>query len=636
MRHRAKYFFVIVAFIAAAHAQTAVNRISIGSALRDSSGAAIRFERNVNTYLWNANAHYLYDDDDLFIAVSDRFTSSFIRSQFRSFRDEQNFSFSTAKKTSSLFSIAGEAQSFVLSDNQTLGNSNAGIHTGAVGLSYRPSSWISFTPMIGMRYDKQQLERDAGPNYRLIGAVDSLDMSGYRTRALGHINHSELGNRTFKNNAAEMSIATEFTPGSTDSLRVRWLQNRNDFYIPADNAVVRKFGISSNIRSRSENLYGVQNILRYDVGSRLATEIAVNLESRSIANSFLYKDLSISADSIPFNTSVQELRLEGGVNLRYYSSSTMATVGIFLAERDEKHQIQRIDGVDNIAQDKRSRLESRLDNTALRSTLQAGIYRDWTTADRTSFNGSISVLQYDTPDSVNTDDRDELLISLSGQQEHRFSEFFTGAVTAEVTLAHMVYLKREKSANNNWNRIFRLMPELRYAPSEKFRMYNAFEVLANYTVFDFESVIPSIKSYSYRQVAFLDSTSYDMSKRVGIDIFAHIRVFERGELRWQEFAERPLQRIEEVTFSPQLRYSFEERWYFAIGFRSFAQKRFRYTNNVRQYESTFLSAGPTTAIQIRLSAHSFVEVRGWKEFQRISGGKIIEFSNVTMNVRYFL
>jgi hypothetical protein len=160
-------------------------------------------------------------------------------------------------------------------------------------------------------------------------------------------------------------------------------------------------------------------------------------------------------------------------------------------------------------------------------------------------------------------------------------------------------------------------------------------VLANYTVFDFESVIPTVKSYSYRQVAFLDSTSYDMSRRVGMDLYAHVRVFERGEFRWAEFSERPLQRIEEVTFSPQMRYAFDERWYFAIGFRSFAQKRFRYTNNVRQYESTLLSAGPTTAIRIRLSPHSSVEVRGWKEFQRQSGGRIVEFSNMTMNVRYY-
>ncbi len=179
------------------------------------------------------------------------------------------------------------------------------------------------------------------------------------------------------------------------------------------------------------------------------------------------------------------------------------------------------------------------------------------------------------------------------------------------------------------------MPELTYRPNRSFRMVNTFEVLANYTVFDFESVIPAVKSYSYRQVAFLDSTSYDMTERVGIDLFGYVRIFERGELRWTGFAERPLQRIEEVTFSPQLRYSDRERWMFAVGFRSFAQKRFTYAGSQRKFESTFLSAGPTTQITFRLSHGSTVEIRGWKEYQRQAGGVIREFSNMTMNVRYY-
>lgn len=244
-------------------------------------------------------------------------------------------------------------------------------------------------------------------------------------------------------------------------------------------------------------------------------------------------------------------------------------------------------------------------------------------------------MQYDTPDTTNTDDRDEMLINASLSETHRFSTVFTATVTLEATLAHLVYLHREKSANNNWNRIIRLSPELRYNPSEYFRMYNRFEVSANYTVFDFELFIPSVKSYSYRQIAFLDSTSYDMTKHVGIDLFAHVRVFERGEFQWKDFSERPLQRIEEVTFSPQIRYSFNKEWYCAVGFRSFAQKRFKYTNNIRQFENTFLSAGPTTSIAIRLSSQSLVEVRGWKEYQRQTGGTIREFSNMTMNVRYY-
>ena len=123
-----KNFIVSIVFIVisvSAFAQTDVHRFL--RALPDSNNAAIRFERNVNTYLWNANAQYRYNDSDFFLNISNTFTSSFIRSRFRSFRDEQNFSLSTSKKITSQISTAVEAQSFVLSDNQTLGNSNAGI-----------------------------------------------------------------------------------------------------------------------------------------------------------------------------------------------------------------------------------------------------------------------------------------------------------------------------------------------------------------------------------------------------------------------------------------------------------------------------------------------------------------------------
>ncbi|MEI7905714.1 MAG: hypothetical protein WCI84_00005, partial [Bacteroidota bacterium] len=449
-----------------------------------------------------------------------------------------------------------------------------------------------------------------------------------------HLNQSDLGRRYFKNDSAGVNIATQFAQGSTDSVRVHWIRNQSEFFITAADTVKSVFGVSSNIRSRSEQLYGVENILVYDVGEGLGTELTVNVESRSIKNAFRYNVLS-DPSSVSFNTAVNEFNIEGGMKINYAMQSTLASLGFRIAERDEKHRIEKINGIDNNVQDSRARQESRLDNTAFRTMVSVNVFSDISPADQVLFLSSASILRYDTPDTVNTDDRDELLVNISLKETHRFSSVFSASLTAEATIAHLVYLLRDKSANNNWNRIFRLTPDMSYRPSENFRMFNAFEVLANYTVFDFESLIPSVKSYSYRQVAFLDSTSYDMTKRVGLDVVAYVRVFERGELRWQEFSERPLQRIEEVTFSPQFRYSIDGRWYFAFGFRSFAQKKFKYVNNTRQFESTFLSAGPTTSIAIHLSPISLVEIRGWKEFQHQSGGRVQEYSNMSMNVRYY-
>lgn len=615
-----------------AHSQSGFHRSALASP--DSNIAALRFERNVNTYLWTAESRYRYLDQDLYVNVADRFTSSYIRSLSSSFRDDQSFALSLSQRLSGPYSIAVETQSFILSDNQTVGSSNAGIHSAAAGISYQPDHLLTVTPMIGMRFDKQQREKDGGVNYRLYGNADELELGDYRGSVGGHLNQSAMGKRYFTKDSVGVSIATKFSENASDSIRVQWQNDRNDFYVAAPETVQKVFGVPSNIRSRVEERYSIQNNLSYDIGGGFGTELIVAVDSRTIKNAFQYKVLS-DLSSISFDTDVREFRLDGQWRMNYLSSGTLMSLSFNIGEKDEKHLLKKIDGVDVNFQENRSRQESRLDNTAFRNMINAYLFTELSPADQMMFSGSVSILRYDTPDTVNTDDRDELLISLSLKGTHRFSPVFSASLTAEATNAHLVYLFSEKSANNNWNRIFRLVPEMTYHPSPNFRMFNAFEVLANYTVFDFESVIPDVRSYSYRQVAFLDSTSYDVTERVGCDLTAYVRFFERGELHWKEFSERPLQRIEEVTFSPQVRYSSDGRWFFAVGFRSFAQKKFKYVNNVRQFESTFLSAGPTTSVSLRLSASSGVEIRGWKEFQRQTDGAIREYSNMTMNVRYY-
>ncbi|NUN70399.1 MAG: hypothetical protein HUU02_11880 [Bacteroidetes bacterium] len=599
----------------------------------DTNSAALRFERNVNTYLWNTRASYRYSDPLLQFGVKDNFTSNYIRGQSSSFRDEHTIAVNLLRSFSGPVGAAADIRSFSLSDRQTFGSSSAGIHAAALGLTVQPAPNISFTPMAGFRLDDQQGHRDNGLNLRFYVRGDSIETGEYRAAFDAQYNESDLGPRRHKNDHAVVRFATEFGEGAVDSDVVRWSLNRNDFYVPADSAVLREFGSGSNIRSRSEQVWGVMNTIAYQVTGRWFTLLGVDVESRTIDNAFRYKPLSV-LPSIPFNTGVREFRIDGSAAVEYRSAPADLRLGFQMGERNEQHVLERIVGVNDQFQTERAQQESRLDNVAFRTALSGMVLARVTQDDLLSFSGSASLLQYDTPDTLNTDDRDELLVTLSLRNVHRFSEVLTAAVTVEATAAHIVYLSRLKSANNNWNRIIRLAPEVTYRPSDRFRMYNAFEVQANYTVFDFESRIPSVKSYSYRQVAFLDSTSYDMTERVGGDLTAYVRVFERGELRWSEFAERPLQRIEEVTVSPQLRFTPDRVWSFSAGFRSFAQKRFSYVNNRRTYESTFISAGPTTAVTARISSFSSLEVRGWKEFQRLSGGTIREYSNVSLNIRY--
>ena len=152
--------FLVIVIVVSAYSQTGFHRPA--RIVLDSNIAALRFERNVNTYLWTAETRYRLDDSDLFVSISDRFTSSYIKSISSSFRDDQSFSLAVSKNLAGPFAAVVEAQSYILSDNQTVGSSNAGIHSGAAGISYQPVTSLTITPMIGMRFEKQQLEQDKG------------------------------------------------------------------------------------------------------------------------------------------------------------------------------------------------------------------------------------------------------------------------------------------------------------------------------------------------------------------------------------------------------------------------------------------------------------------------------------------
>ncbi|MDD8019083.1 MAG: hypothetical protein PHP42_11965, partial [Bacteroidota bacterium] len=215
-------------FSSSLFSQTDVFHSFLGTAA-DSNKASLRFDKNIYTYFWNFNGAVAHQDSLVEFYLTDQFTSSLIRRDFRSIRDENSFAMNLSHTLSGQLSLTGEAQSFVLSDNQSLGVSNAAIHSALAGISYRPTQTMYITPLLGIRYDKQQDESNSGLNVRLHAGGDSLEFGGYRASFLGELNQSDLNPRKFTNNLARINIATDFGEGSKDSVRVHWLNNRWDF-----------------------------------------------------------------------------------------------------------------------------------------------------------------------------------------------------------------------------------------------------------------------------------------------------------------------------------------------------------------------------------------------------------------------
>jgi hypothetical protein len=193
-------------------------------------------------------------------------------------------------------------------------------------------------------------------------------------------------------------------------------------------------------------------------------------------------------------------------------------------------------------------------------------------------------------------------------------------VSLDANMSKLVYLLKERSANNNTNRVLRLFPVVTYRPAVFFSTTNGFEVLANYTVYDFEQGLAIARSFSYRQFAWIDSTSLQFTERVGLDFFAYLKLYERGQLKWEDFSERTESSFLDQTYALQVRFSPASGTLFAVGFRYFSQSHDRFERTGKTRVSFLRSFGPTCLILWEIGPHSQVSFRGWYEKRTLTDG----------------
>jgi len=136
-----------------------------------------------------------------------------------------------------------------------------------------------------------------------------------------------------------------------------------------------------------------------------------------------------------------------------------------VSERDERHQLKPIAGAERTIVAERSRQERRKDNTARRTTVAGNLTWAVSRSHSVLLSGSSGLLRYDTPSELNLDDRDELLFVFNAATLHALSPYLKVRLSATVNLNHVVYVFAARSANNNWNRVWKLSPCIEYKPS---------------------------------------------------------------------------------------------------------------------------------------------------------------------------
>jgi hypothetical protein len=594
---------------------------------------SVLFDRNLNTYNWISRVALDTTVAAFHLSLRHQYLSNVIQTEpSRTVSSENptsrqnNLQVNLSTPVTENTRVQTQWSTLVYSDNKTVGLNNASFHSLLGGVEYFPWSFLSFTPMGGYRWDNQGDMKDAGPSVDLSGRTHGADLDGYWIMGRGQYHKDFLSPRTLEDDFFDLGIQKLFTTQARDSVRFGFSRNRREFYGLLD----------STIESRLENIVTIANQLDYEFDHQFVTSLFAGIMSRS-----LDKDLrglpGVSRNLQVFDTRIDEFRIDTYMQAIYHSEDGRThVVGRFAYnERDEAHAAKLPPDPSPsmiLLYNERNRQEQSKDNITRRTSIAAAVDFPVSGSDRLGITGSASILRYDTPSELNVEDRDEQLLALTITSAHSISRMLDLGVALDASLSRLVYLLKERSANNNHNRVLRLVPRATYRLPGILTSVNAFEVLANYTVYDYEDQVALAKSFSYRQFSLLDSTAFDFTHRLGLDFFAYLKLYERGQLDWNAFTERTENSFVDQTYDVQLRFTPSVSSLFAVGARYFSQSRYAYDGGVRTRGSFLRSVGPTCRIVWEGGPHSLLIFRGWYERKYLPDGTERAYPGMTFNL----
>lgn len=385
---------------------------------------------------------------------------------------------------------------------------------------------------------------------------------------------------------------------------------------------------TENVFSRSDNFLLGELITEIKLSERIRTNVRLNYQSQVIDQSYSNLDPSIKDSGTERLINVLSLGFRADV--AYNTDDFTQIFSLSYQNRDEKNNVinVRLNEVDfNLVKQN----QEQWDNISSTRRLYLGTNYRLSKSDILRADFSVQLFQYDTPSDLNTFDRDEFNSILKFSYQRIINDNLNATLEFESINTHLVNLKATRSIDNNWNRIYRLSPYLTYF-SDILRYTARYEVLANYTIFEFENPEAIVRSYSYRQVQYSDSLNVMITSDIELRNKLFIRYFQTGLLYWDSFSERPLNAKEEYYINPIIIHRYEN-YQFGWGGRYFRQFQRNLVSigsigNLDQY-----SIGPEVQLACHFLSGNRVSLIAWYELLHRDKQLINNFINVNISTK---
>jgi len=479
----------------------------------------LQFSKHSSTWDWKGKFRYSnYSAQNYGFIINDDFNTNLInpKKNIKNWRDENEFDGYFYKSYDS-FNTGIYSKSWLLSDQQSgaaSGNKNR-LSNHALGIksNYSPVSNFIITPYTGYQRAENQSRIDWGWDVGLDSRLSEFKLENYKGNLRLNIDYDLYRNRQNTAHGVQANFKTQFSQAAKDSLRVNYGYSNKQYFAPNSNDLL-------HVRIEEKSIH---NALDYKLSNSSNLGINTLLSSENILD---------NSRRIPNRN---KFVLENRVNYYFYMTDLILNLGFdsFLENQDN------------------TKIET--DSKKLESNMRANLLYSLTPKDNFDLNLFFSKLEYDTPDSLtNHDDRDE--IKMVGGLKYRriFSPALSFEIGAYVKLFHQVYIYRERSANNNWNRIWRLNAAITYK-NGNFRNKLTNEILANYTIYDFDEQFSQTQSYIFRKYIIGDSINYAILPGLHFGLNGKFEFEDKGSFFKKEFAQRILQSINFYFFDVFIR-----------------------------------------------------------------------------------
>jgi len=485
----------------------------------------IGFQQDLNSYSWLSQVIYkqiVFGKGIL--QINENFNSLLIRlnQNDHKWKDDQKFNLKIFFPYSQLWGMNFSTSANHFSDRLSGLVSDIKTNWAKVGLRLQPLSSVELNSGIGYKYDNRLARTDDGIIYDIKLKTDSINIKDYENQLYFLNRGDRYSVRKNDDFALQYHVKKKFQQGSFDSLSIYWTKQRRDNYDLINTNEVF-------IESLKEQNRGLRHHLIYDAQG----DIQFNF--RTLVNSRQTSIGRYDEGEIAESRSKKDFHSENEIGLIYRRSSMMLNLALIFETNNQKNNVP-----DSLKAKRFSKYFYYIspDYQSSRLTLSTGANFYLFKSDTLQLNSSISRYRYDTPEN-NMDDRDEFRMNINLSEIHHFNPFLKLISKASVNLYHLVYIFGERSANNNWMRIFRIYPRVVFQPNKNISVEHQVEVLANYVDYDYDFGTSSsdLKSYIFRRFSLTQLVTARITNRTSIFINHKLEMEENGKLDWNRWTE---------------------------------------------------------------------------------------------------